>query len=522
MSSDFAEKKRARTILLIASLVSSLVSLDSNIVAVSLPTIAHALGATFSQMQWVVTAYVLPFAALLLAAGSFGDRHGRRRAAIVGQAVFAVASLLCGLSTSALMLNLARALQGVGASLLLTASLAIINHVFRGVERAKAYAFWGACLGIAITCGPIIGGIISGLFGWLWIFLFNLPICAVLLVGTLRVIPESRDPEATNLDYAGVVTSSAGLFFLTWAVIDGNALGWGSGTTELRLAVGVGLVLAFVAVERSQRRPMIDFGLMRSRAFAGSACAMAGYAAGAQVMIFYLPLYLQNAYGFAPMRAGVAMLPFALPMFFVPRFGARLAAVFSQRTLLALGLAVTATANGALGILATGRVSYPSFALAMAVAGAGAGLLNGETAKALQGAVPAERAGMASGISASVRFTSLLFGVAGLGSVLVGVASAAFAQAAAIAKLGVDDAGARAAAKRFAAGDANGALLHVGAQAQEVARSALRASFEAGFGAAAWTAGGIAVTSLLLTWLLLPSADGVLGAEPDTLHVAVE
>jgi hypothetical protein len=153
-------------VLLIASLVCSLIMLDSNIVAVSLPPIARSLHATFADIEWVVSAYILPFAALLLASGSFADRHGRKRAILIGLVVFTVASVLCSLSTSAIMLNLSRVLQGVGASVLLPAALAVINHAFAGSERAKAYAFWGACVGIVIATGPIVGGLITTFFGW--------------------------------------------------------------------------------------------------------------------------------------------------------------------------------------------------------------------------------------------------------------------------------------------------------------------------------------------------------------------
>lgn len=166
---DHAARAKRR-ILVAASLVTSLSMLDSNIVAVSLPSIARTFGADFADIEWVISAYVLSFAALLLAAGSYADRHGRKRATLIGLGVFAVGSGLCGLAQSAPMLDLARALQGIGASLLVTAGLAIINHAFAARERAKAYAFWGACLGIALTSGPIVGGGVTDLFGWRWAF----------------------------------------------------------------------------------------------------------------------------------------------------------------------------------------------------------------------------------------------------------------------------------------------------------------------------------------------------------------
>src|SRR5215472_17340661 len=225
VTADQAARAKRR-ILIAASLVTSLSMLDSNIVAVSLPSIARTLGASFADIEWVISAYMLSFVALLLAAGSYADRHGRKRATLIGLAVFAVASGLCGLAQSALTLDLGRALQGIGASLLVPAGLAIINHSFAAHERAKAYAFWGSCLGIALTSGPIVGGLVTDLFGWRWAFLINLPICTTLFIAIAAFVDESRDDEAKRLDYAGILAFSAGLFLLIWALIDGNALGW--------------------------------------------------------------------------------------------------------------------------------------------------------------------------------------------------------------------------------------------------------------------------------------------------------
>lgn len=485
--------------LLVISLISSLVMLDSNVVAVALPTIAKSLNADFADVQWVITAYVLPFAALLLAAGSFGDRVGRRLAALIGLVVFGLSSLACGLAISPTMLNIARAVQGVGASLVLTASLALINHNFAGAERAKAFAFWGASLGIAITCGPIIGGVIASTFGWTWAFLINVPICAALFVAAIGMIPESRDPEATGLDYAGIATFSAGLFLVTWAVIDGNALGWQSTPILWRALGGIALLALFVGVELRQQRPMLDFAIFNSRPFIGTVFAMVGYAAGAQVMIFYLPLYLQNAFGFSPMVAGIAMLPFALPMFVVPRLSMRLR--WTPRAMLSAGLAVTSVANLAMAWLSTAHASYLMFAVSMTFAGIGAGVLNGDTAKALQGALPSNRSGVASGIGATTRFVALLFGVAALGAQLVGTTASKFTLAA--GQSGMSSAPATALAKRFAAGDADGAVAMLPDALRELLGRSLQDAFHAGFSSAALAAAGVAVACLALTYLLM-------------------
>lgn len=488
-----------RLILVVICLVSSLVMLDTNLVAVALPTLASSLNADFADVQWVITAYVLPFAALLLAAGSFGDKVGRRLSAVIGMVTFGAASLACGLSISPLMLNISRAVQGAGASLLLTASLAVINHTFNGADRAKAYAFWGASLGVAITCGPILGGVISSLFGWEWAFLINVPLCSALVIATLKIIPESSDPDAKRLDFAGILTFSSGLFLLTWAVIDGNALGWLAPAVLWRVLGGIALLVLFVIVEKRQANPMLDFEIFRPVYFRGTVASMVGYAVGAQVMIFYLPLYLQNAFGFAPMTAGFSMLPFALPMFLVPRLSARI--TLPSKSILSFGLCITASGNVLMALLSDANSSYALFALAMIVAGTGAGILNGETAKAVQGALPANRSGVASGIASTIRFTSLLFGIAALGAILLSAMLKRFVPS--TESLGISAVDAIGIAKRFSAGDAESALSTLPPALRDGVALSLRSAFEAGFGSAAWAAAGFAVVCLVLTRRLM-------------------
>jgi EmrB/QacA subfamily drug resistance transporter len=494
-----------RRILVAASLVTALSMFDSNIVAVSLPSIARTLGAGFADIEWVISAYMLTFSALLLAAGSYADRHGRKRATLIGLAIFAVASGLCGLAQSALVLNLARALQGIGASLLVTAGLAIINHAFAARERAKAYAFWGACLGIALTSGPIVGGVITDLFGWRWAFLINLPICIALFVAIVAFVDESRDHEAKRLDYAGILTFSAGLFLLIWALIDGNALGWAARPIVERFAGAAALLVAFLVVELVQKRPMVDFTLFAQPTFLGSVFAMLGYAGGAQVMIFYLPLFLQNAFDLSPAMAGLAMLPFALPMFLTPLLGAGLARRYSGRTLLTVGLMTAVIGDLLLWALAHFSLSYPAFLLGMLVAGSAAGLLNSETAKVMQGAVPAQRAGMAGGLTGTSRFVGLLVGVAALGAILAHAASRSFIAHGVAA--GLDAEKAAELAKRVTSGDVAGIVGTV----PEALRTSIgqigKAAFADGFAAATLLAAAIAAAMALLTLLLVRRAE---------------
>jgi len=267
--------RRAR-VLLCASGVSFMIMLDSNIVAVSLPSIARDLNATFADIEWVVSAYVLTFAALLMPSGALADRYGRRRMLTVGLAVFVLASLLCGLAPSALVLNAARALQGVGAAIELSAALAVLGHAFQGAERAKAFGFWGTVVGVAVALGPLVGGVITSTLGWRWAFFVNIPVGGALIWLAIEAIEESRDPDAQRLDVAGMLSFGGGLFFLIWALIGANRLGWSGGETLTKLLASALLFALFVAAELIQQRPMVDFALFRKRTFLGASFAHAG------------------------------------------------------------------------------------------------------------------------------------------------------------------------------------------------------------------------------------------------------
>jgi EmrB/QacA subfamily drug resistance transporter len=471
--------------------------LDSNIVAVSLPSIGRSLGATFTDIQWVISACVLTYASLLLASGNYADLRGRKRAMIIGLFVFAVASVGCGLATTSTLLNLARAAQGVGGALLLTASLAIIGNAFKGAERTRAFAFWGASLGIALAVGPIIGGFITSTIGWRWVFLVNIPACSVLIAATLRFIEESRDPSAKKLDFGGILAFSGGLALMVWALIDGNDAGWWSLTILVRFAAAVVLFSIFVVVELRTQHAMVDFGLFKANTFLGAVLAMIGYGASAQVMVFFLPLYLQNSYAFAPLIAGVAMIPFALPMVMAPRVTAKLASIYSGRALLVSGLAVACVGNVLFAIFAYYHFPYFVFVVSMLIAGCGAGLLNGQTVKVLSGAVPADRAGMASGLASTTRFIGILVSVAVLGAILSEVASRHFITSA--IRMGLDQGSAQSAAKRVTSGDLAGMLAYVPESLRAMLKEGGLAAYSSGFAAASVLAALIAALACFLT-----------------------
>jgi EmrB/QacA subfamily drug resistance transporter len=399
------------------SFVTALVTLDTTITGVILPSIGGSLHATLGQLEWVIAGYMLPFASLIIPAGAWADRIGRKRAVLVGISVFALGSLLCGVASSPGALNVARIIQGVGAALLPTASIAVIGHAFRGDERTRAFAVWGAVVGLAIVAGPLVGGLVTSWIGWRWAFLVNPPICAVLIVATRRWVEESKDPHAGRFDWGGVTTLSSALLLLTGALIGANSEGWFSRMVISRLMGAAFLFVCFVWIEKLQRRPMVNLNLFRQPNFLSAVVAMVGYAATAQILVFYIPFYLQGSFGFSVIGSGAGMLPFALPLFLTPRWGSSLGRNRHPGVLLTWGLALTAVGNAVMAAFAT-RFSYPPFAVGMILAGCGAGILNGETTKAFMAAVPPERSGMASGLAATVRFISLMVAVAVMGALL--------------------------------------------------------------------------------------------------------
>jgi EmrB/QacA subfamily drug resistance transporter len=499
------DERRCFLILLTTSFVSALIMLDSNVVAVSLPAIGQSLHATFADTQWIISSYVLTYTALLLAAGSYADLCGRKKSMLLGLFIFALASGVCGLARSNLLLNLARAIQGVGGALLLTASLAIISQTFTSAARTRAFSFWGASLGVALTAGPIVGGVITTYLGWRWIFLINVPACAALILSTVYLVPESHDHHAKRLDIKGITTFSFGLVLLVWALIDGNEAGWHSGSILVRLVGSLALFLAFWYVEIRQDRPMVDFELFHNSTFVGSVAAMIGYGASAQVMVFYLPQFLQNAYGFTPAMAGLGMLPFALPMMLAPRLSKELSRRYSGRAILSCGLAITFAGNLMFWAVARADLTYSIFVMSMLVAGVGAGLLNGETVKVIQGAVPADRAGMASGLASTTRFIGILVAVAGLGAVLARATAETFSSAARAA--GINSEVAQNAAKHVTSGDLSGALGLLPAPLRGSLETAGSRAFSEGFASASFVAALAAAVALVLTYWLVSSSE---------------
>ena len=390
--------------------------LDITIVNVALPEIRKDLDASFSDMQWVVDAYALALAAFLLVAGSLADRIGRRTIFAGGLVLFVVASILCGLAQSPTVLNLSRAVQGVGGSAMFATSLALIAQAFQGRDRATAIGAWGATIGGAVAVGPLVGGICTEHLGWESIFFLNVPIGAAAVFITLRYVEESKAPWARGIDWLGAGTFSLGLFALVFALVRGNSEGWGDPLIVGCLLESVALLLAFVAIELRVEDPTFDLSLFRNRSFNGVSIAAFGLSASMFAMFLYQTLYLQNQLLYGPLDAGLRFLPTTLLGFIVAPIAARLTNRYPARLFFGLGLGLVG-----IGLLLMRNVTPESDWTALLpgfiLAGIGVGCTNPIIASVAVAVVKPPEAGMASGISGTFRQVGIATGIAALGAV---------------------------------------------------------------------------------------------------------
>jgi EmrB/QacA subfamily drug resistance transporter len=390
--------------------------LDITVVNVALPDIQRSLNASFSDLQWVVDAYSLTLAAFLLTAGVLGDIYGRREVFAIGLVVFSLSSLVCGLSTDPLMLNLARAVQGVGGAIMFATSLALIAGAFVGRDRGTAFGVYGAVIGGAVAIGPLIGGAITSGIGWRWIFFVNVPIGVVAVAITFAKIAESKDPRVRQIDWVGFITFSASLFCLVFALVRGNDLGWGSASIVGLLVGAAVLMTAFVFNELHTGDPMLDLGLFRIPAFVGLSVVAFTLASSVFAMFLYLTLYIQDDLGYGPFAAGIRFLPQTLVIFFWSFFAGRLTVRVKSRYLLGIGMLVVTAALISMGTThATSgwTVLLPGFILA----GFGAGTVNPVLASGAVSVVQPQRSGMASGANNTARQVGIATGIAVLGAV---------------------------------------------------------------------------------------------------------
>ena len=390
--------------------------LDVTIVNVALPDIEQSLGASLADLQWVIDAYALTLAALLLTAGSLADLYGRRRVFAIGIVVFTLGSLLCGLAGSPLVLTLSRAFQGIGGAIMFSTSLALLSNAFAAGDRGTAFGVFGAVTGIAVAVGPVIGGALVSWLSWRWIFFVNIPVGVVALYLTLTQVDESRNPHARHIDFVGLVTFSAGLAGLVYGLIRANEDGWGSANVVFSLIAAAVLLVAFVIAEARVREPMFDLSLLRKPTFVGGLIAAFAISASLFSTFPYLVLYLQGLLGLSAIDVGVRFLVLSGPIFITAAIAGRLSDKVSPGLLIGPGFAFV----GAALLLMRGITpsdDWTHLIPGFIVAGVGAGLINVPLASTAVGVVEPARAGMASGINSTFRQVGIATGVAALGAI---------------------------------------------------------------------------------------------------------
>lgn len=389
---------------------------DITIVQVALPQIQRELHASLTQLQWVIDAYALALASLILISGSLSDRLGRQRVFLFGVAIFTLASVLCGLASTIEVLISARVLQGVGGAAMFATSLALIGQEFSGRERGTAIAYWSSTVGGAVAVGPLLGGALTDGLGWQWIFYVNVPVgLAAIAVGLTRTT-NIADPNPGRLDVGGLVTLASGLFLLIYGVLRGRAEGWGSGLIVSGFIGGAVLMLLFVLIELRVAKPMFDLSLFRLPSFVGVSVATFAIGAGMFSMFLFITLYLQNILGYSAFDGGLRLLPTTVFVFVVPLLTRRFVPSVSPRLMLSGGLVAIAV-----GLLWMHQIDASSSWTALLggsiLAGTGIGLANPAIAAVALGVVVPQRSGMASGISNTFRISGVAVGIAVNGAV---------------------------------------------------------------------------------------------------------
>jgi EmrB/QacA subfamily drug resistance transporter len=390
--------------------------LDITVVNVALPSIQRDLHTSLTDLEWVVDAYALMLASCTLTAGSLGDLLGRKRVFISGVGLFTVASLLCGLATSPLFLNLARGLQGVGGAIMFAVSLAILTQEFQGRERGTAFGIWGATVGAAVAIGPLVGGALTEWAGWRWIFFVNLPIGAACVAGAWAYLHESRDEAHGGADWLGFAFLTSGLFSLVLALLRGESWGWGNGKTLGFLVAAVVLLFGFATAELRQKSPMFEFALFRKPSFTGAQIVAFTISSSMFAMFLFLTLYIQGQLHYSPIQAGLRFLPLSLLSFVTAPIAGRLSTRIPVRIIFGVGMSLTGAALLLMHGL-TPSSGWTHLLPGFIVGGIGVGLVNAPLASTAVGVVEPRRAGMASGINNTFRQVGIATGIAGLGAI---------------------------------------------------------------------------------------------------------
>ena len=397
---------------------------DNTIVNVALPTLVRELGADVSELQWVVDAYTLVFAGLLLLAGALGDRFGRRRTLLGGLAVFGAASGWAAYAGGVDGLILARAVMGAGAALIMPATLSLVISVFADPrERATAIGVWAATAGLGVALGPVAGGVLLDHFWWGSIFLVNVPLAAIALVAGQRLLPPSRDPLARRIDWTGAGLSGVGLVALVWAIIEAPSRGWTSAAVLAAGALAFVALGAFVAWQRRVAQPLLDVRLFRDARFSVASGTVMVLFFALFGFLFLATQYLQFVLGYSPSAAGVRVLPYAGAMIVSALVSAQLVGRFGGRGVMTLGMLLFAAGLAVAATLGT-STGYGRLAVALVLMGVGMGLAGAPATESIMSSLPPARANIGSAVNDTTRELGGALGVAVVGSVVGELATA--------------------------------------------------------------------------------------------------
>jgi EmrB/QacA subfamily drug resistance transporter len=479
------------------------VSVDATIVNVALPTLSRELDADTAQLQWIVDAYTLVMAGLMLSAGSLADRFGRRGFLSGGLVLFALTSTIAAQVNTADGLILARAAMGVGAAVIFPATLALITNIFtQPAQRAKAIGLWAAMVGVGVAAGPISGGWLLDHFDWGSIFLVNLPIAVVAVIGGWLFIPTSRDPATPPIDVVGLILSAVGVTALVYTIIEAPNYGWTSGHTIAGFAVAAVVVAAFIWWEQRRIHPMLDLSVFRDRRFSGGSLAITAGFLTLFGFIFVITQYFQFIKGYSAFETGVRLLPVAASIAIASVVGPRIVEWIGTTIVVAGGLAMF---GAGLGWAATASASTPylEIAIQMVLLGAGLGLTTAPGTEAIMGSLSADKAGVGSAVNDTTRELGGTLGVAIVGSVFASIYSGRLADAPAVQALPEET--------RAVMGDSMAAAQQVIEQLPPAAAPAVHSAVESAFLDGQWigslVAAGIALAAAVVVAWLLPARE---------------
>jgi EmrB/QacA subfamily drug resistance transporter len=491
--------------LILASLLLAafVVNLDTSIVNVALPTLVRELHASTSTLQWIVDAYTLVFASLLLAAGSLSDRVGRKGILLAGLGVFGLASVAGGLTTTPGALIAARCVMGLGAAMIFPATLSVLTNVFtERSERAMAIGLWGASVGAAFALGPLAGGWLLEHFSWASIFFAMAPVAALAAALIAVTVPTSRDPQAPNADRLGLLLSTAGMGLLTYTIIEAPAHGWDSARTVVGFTLAAALLAAFIDWQRRASEPLLDIGLFRNLRFSAASASVTIVFFALAGFIFMVTQYFQFLKGYGPLSTGVHLLPVASTVAITSVLGTKLAVRYGTKLVVVTGLLSLVGFFGWVSTFSAGT-SYLEIAASMVLGGTGTGFTSAPATEAIMGVVPKAKAGVGSAVNDASRLVGATLGVAVIGSVFNSLFASRLTDSL--------PAGVPGAAQT--AHSSVGAALEVahrtaitghpaaGAQLHDAASSA----FLSGLSAGCLVAAGVSAAAAILAGLLLPA-----------------